>query len=276
MRWVLAVPLALLAACEPQFGPCIHTYEDPVIRIKDVRDTTASQPVYAPLLITNVRVAGFVQTRDLLLGKSERVEMRGDTLVCAIPCGFGTQEGAYRFAVEVPGYYRDSVSLDARYRDHRSLNGGCPSSSFGPTEVTVRLAKRPADSARVAFRFITERVASTLTSAALHAEWDDGSGWRRVTGPSYDAWYPTRPTGQLRVRLSLIDGDTIGRGDLVLDLRPDWTWGATAYVARTNPIQQCFGCFGSKAYPLRRTPNVQVDSFYVLWGGNWISKPVVY
>ena len=270
MRWLLVGSSVLLAGCDIGAGPCIHTFEEPILRITDARDATTNQAINT-VLLTNVRVGGIWQAPALLMGKAERAAARGDTLECTVPCAFATLGGPYRFEVQSPGYFRDSVAIEAQYR---SFDGGCPSSSRGSTQTSVRLTRRPADSARVSFGFYTERV-STLTSGNVHVVFDDGSG-PRLARPSQTL--PTRTSGPLHIVMYLIDGDTLGRGDLTLDLRPDWIWGATIAVAARNPYQNtCIGCFGGKAFPIvRKTPSISADSFYITWGGNWISRPVIY
>jgi hypothetical protein len=88
----------------------------------------------------------------------------------------------------------------------------------------------------------------------------------------------TRTSGSLEVSFRLeVPGQTLSEGTVTLPLRSDWRWGVTVMAATTDPQAECFGCFGSSAFPLAeayRTP--QRDSIWVVWGGNSISDPAIY
>jgi hypothetical protein len=88
----------------------------------------------------------------------------------------------------------------------------------------------------------------------------------------------TSSRGSLQIDYTMIDGTTqMSSGGVNLDLRPDWEWGVSIQADSLNPVQRCFGCFGSKPFPLlsqyRRNAR---DSIWVTWGGNSISHPVIY
>src|SRR5688500_6696978 len=84
-RLVLFTMIVLASGCDGLgAGPCVHTFEDPVLRITQARDR-ASDAALPEVAITRVRILGYVQTPQLLTAVSERVVMRGDTLVCSIP-----------------------------------------------------------------------------------------------------------------------------------------------------------------------------------------------
>jgi hypothetical protein len=89
----------------------------------------------------------------------------------------------------------------------------------------------------------------------------------------------TATRGTLRFTYALLasSGDTVSEGTVELPLRSDWQWGIDVIPDSINPIQQCFGCAGSRNFSLApgfRGP--RVDSIFVLWGGNSIKNPVVY
>jgi hypothetical protein len=88
----------------------------------------------------------------------------------------------------------------------------------------------------------------------------------------------TRTNGTLEVSFALEASDkTVSSGSITLPLREDWVWGVTVTAATTDPQEGCFGCFGSKAFPLAegyRTP--EGDSIWLVWGGNSISDPAIY
>lgn len=76
----------------------------------------------------------------------------------------------------------------------------------------------------------------------------------------------------------LLDGQaTQTRGSIELPLRSDWRWGVDFFIRDEDPAKTCFGCFGSKSFEL--DPELgygEGKKFYIVWGGNSISHPVVY
>lgn len=90
--------------------------------------------------------------------------------------------------------------------------------------------------------------------------------------------FPTGVDGTLRVAFELApSGATASRGAVEVPLRPDWRYGFDIFVDSLNPALECFGCQGSRAFPLapqyRRSAR---DSVWLVWGGNWIKHPVIY
>jgi hypothetical protein len=88
----------------------------------------------------------------------------------------------------------------------------------------------------------------------------------------------TATAGEATVDIAMRDAQgTIATGRLMLSLKPDWGWGVELHVDSANPSRYCFGCVGSRSFPLlvgvRRTPR---DSLWGTWGGNSIRNPVVY
>ncbi len=88
----------------------------------------------------------------------------------------------------------------------------------------------------------------------------------------------TPTTGTLQVHFRLTDGGiVVSSGEVELPLRPDWRWGISLHTETTDPVRSCFGCIGSKAFPLPvslRTPGR--DSIWFVWGGNSIKHPVIF
>jgi hypothetical protein len=96
----------------------------------------------------------------------------------------------------------------------------------------------------------------------------------RAIGP-----FPTRQSGTLRIVLKIYDDDreTGTVGTLELPLKNDWFWGVDVSFQENNPIDVCFGCFGSKEYEL--DPVLGYDDnqrLFIVWGGNSIKNPVLY
>lgn len=89
----------------------------------------------------------------------------------------------------------------------------------------------------------------------------------------------TGSAGTLHIDFALLaDGvPSETSGSIGLPLKPDWRWGVDFHIAVEDPMQQCFGCFGSRSFEL--DPALGFDEglmLWVVWGGNSISNPVVY
>jgi hypothetical protein len=88
----------------------------------------------------------------------------------------------------------------------------------------------------------------------------------------------TRTRGDIEIAFRLeVAGTTLSEGRVTLPLRPDWRWGLQVVSATSDPVEACFGCVGSKAFPLAsqyRGPDR--DSVWLIWGGNSINDPVVH
>ena len=135
---VFLVSAVLSVGCaEPGAGPCVHTYRDPVLAITSVVDSESGGRI-ASILVTNVTISGRSEPVGALLDVAFGASTRSDTLVCGVPCGFGTSEGQYTFKAAAPGYTARQVSVNARFA---RFDGGCPSSNAGSTEVSVSLPR---------------------------------------------------------------------------------------------------------------------------------------
>ena len=82
----------------------------------------------------------------------------------------------------------------------------------------------------------------------------------------------TGTEGEIQVSFRLqAKGETVSEGSVSLPLRRDWSWGVQVVSATADPGQACFGCTGSKAFPLAREyRGPERDSVWVLWGGHAI------
>lgn len=120
-------------------GPCVHTYRDPVLAVTAASDGATGARI-APLFVTGVTVRDRSQPVSYLLAVSFGARAQGDTIVCGVPCGFGTSEGPYSFVVSATGYAPRQVSVDARFA---RFDGGCPSFNEGSTEVSLSLPRAP-------------------------------------------------------------------------------------------------------------------------------------
>ncbi len=90
----------------------------------------------------------------------------------------------------------------------------------------------------------------------------------------------TSNSGTVTVEFVLIDpsGQEISHGSASETLRPDWRWGFTISRKDTDPMLDCFGCFGSESFPILNPAYAfsDSDSVFIVWGGNSISNPVDY
>lgn len=89
----------------------------------------------------------------------------------------------------------------------------------------------------------------------------------------------TRSSGTLRINIIIRVGDneTETKGAIELPLKKDWRWGIDLFIQQNDPIDVCFGCFGSKSYELDPILGYDEDErLFIVWGGNSISNPVLY
>jgi hypothetical protein len=118
----------------------------------------------------------------------------------------------------------------------------------------------------------------------LSARFDDGSGERAVPPAEFrqrefgfpsSATYSTRSEGAMRVNVSLRHQGQVSEGAFDLPLRPDWRYGIAVHLTGGEAPEGCWGCLGGKAIPLA-SPIGTATTLFVAWGGNSISRPVVY
>jgi hypothetical protein len=135
-----AAALALTLGCQ-EFGagPCEHTYRDPVLALTTATDAASGARI-TPLFLTAVSVGGQVQPIGYLLATAFGAREQDDTLVCDVPCGFGTSEGRYAFTASAVGYAPRAIAVDARFA---RFEGGCPSFNEGSTRTSVALPRNP-------------------------------------------------------------------------------------------------------------------------------------
>lgn len=151
-----------------------------------------------------------------------------------------------------------------------TLLGGC--SSTNPPSVTID-AWLPAP----------------LALGMLSVKVDDGRSVWNLTGVDfYQASgiqyngpnLRTAGDGTLTVSytlVSLASAAVVSTGAIQLPLRKDWGYSVDIRPDTTDPRRLCFGCAGSRAFPLAREfRTLQADSVYVVWGGSSISHPVTH
>lgn len=140
---------------------------------------------------------------------------------------------------------------------------------------------RGGDEARVFVRYYQ---VPTLPRNMLTVVLSEARGSRTLRGADIGGQtpevreFPTGLSGTLRVAFRFAQGiSTASEGSLDVTLQPDWIYGFDIFVDSLNPTRSCFGCQGSRAFPLapeyRRSPR---DSVWLVWGGNSIKNPAVY
>ena len=132
---------------------------------------------------------------------------------------------------------------------------------------------------------------SLLTPSMLQVAVSDGrSTWcfesqdfgvdAMFAGAWSSAEMKTRTSGTLAIQFSFRDtlGQVVSQGEVAIPLRGDWRWSIDLFRASEDPIQKCFGCVDSRAFVILDSTFVgsKDDSVFVVWGGNFISDPVVY
>ena len=100
-----------------------------------------------------------------------------------------------------------------------------------------------------------------------------------VAGTRATREFDTPTSGTARVSFSMVlpGGREVSSGEATVNLRGDWVWDFELTASTEDPRKRCFGCFGSKAFPVPadlRTAGR--DSVWLVWGGNAIKHPVVY
>ena len=137
MKIPIVLVLGMLVGCKADgtVGPCIHTYEDPVLHIQSVTNTQTGQSVQA-LNIVQVLFNGQKQDLHVLTAVSFNVVVMDSTLLCGLPCGFGTEPGVYTLTATARGCRDTTVSLAASYA---AFKGGCPSSNSGGSQYSFRM-----------------------------------------------------------------------------------------------------------------------------------------
>jgi hypothetical protein len=88
----------------------------------------------------------------------------------------------------------------------------------------------------------------------------------------------THTQGEIEIAFRLEKaGETVSEGSVMLPLKRDWRWGVQVVSATSDPREACFGCVGSKAFPLAREyRGPERDSIWLMWRGDSISGPAQY
>lgn len=157
------------------------------------------------------------------------------------------------------------------------------------TTLTIDTAKTHGvlDSSTVYFAFISSNN-KKITKDDISIEYKDNDFSYSINGKDFfvDKYFAQQHTDKyetskkdtfyISFRITKM-GETIAKGNLSLLLKNDWSWQIDFHIADKNPIYGCFGCQGYKSFPIdldyKSSPS---DSLYVIWGGNYITFPVIY
>lgn len=141
----------------------------------------------------------------------------------------------------------------------------------------------PAEKAQVVFH---DHTGQRATPGNLVVRFNDGSGERVVTSRQMELevqdparpgppLFATRSSGTLHISVTYSRrGRQVASGAVDLPLKPDWIYGVDFMVKAGNPTEGCFGCMGSRSFPLAGA--TAGEQFHIVWGGNSISSPAVY
>lgn len=138
----------LCGACsESMDGPCVVTYEDPLLTIASVSNAQTGAPV-SQVRLRDIRFRGNrvndLQYLTQTSAPARGVTVQGQELVCNVSCAFGADEGVYTFVVSQAGLRDTLVSVDAKYANRRSQPGGCPTTLSGGIALQLRLSPQGA------------------------------------------------------------------------------------------------------------------------------------
>ncbi|MGD9899450.1 MAG: hypothetical protein AB7T22_10020 [Calditrichaceae bacterium] len=114
----------------------MHIYEEPILSVIAVKDAATLQGIDS-IELYSIRIDGIEADLNILMDQSSNVILRDSTLICEVPCSFGTQPGKYSFVASAEGFRDSLYTLDVNYK---YSEGGCPSRSWGSLEMEIELA----------------------------------------------------------------------------------------------------------------------------------------
>lgn len=120
---------------QPNAGPCVVNYTEPVVTISSAVNSSSIAPV-SDVTLTNISLDGLPADLRVLAFLSSNIQVAGTTLVCKVPCSFSTTEGNYAMSVSAAGYQVAALSFVAKYSN---FIGGCPATYSGSRSVSVSL-----------------------------------------------------------------------------------------------------------------------------------------
>jgi hypothetical protein len=141
---VLGVVLLLVTGCDTNAtqGTCQVEWEDPLIRITEAKSRGSGESI-PELILTDITLDGSKARVPLLSPDSGATVISEDSLRCAVPCGFATDEGEYNFTVSASNYRSRQVDMGQVEYDVREERGPCPAIIYrGSREVQLLLSPK--------------------------------------------------------------------------------------------------------------------------------------
>jgi hypothetical protein len=142
--FLIALVVVLVPACgggsdseEPEVGPCVHKYLEPVVLIDSVKDSASGSSIPS-VSIDAISIRGVSLSPAEVTRTARNLVLEGMLFTCTLPCGFGQDEAPHQFRVQASGFKPQTVSVNAVYR---VSSGVCPSSSTGGTQVSIILER---------------------------------------------------------------------------------------------------------------------------------------
>lgn len=143
------------------------------------------------------------------------------------------------------------------------------------------------DRAEVSFSFVAPTQSPvSVDMVQVDVSWDgkvryrlDADDFSEGEGSPRTKRFRTPKSGLMEIEVALVNppADTAAHGVISLSLRSDWRYSVDLFIAPYDPLEGCFGCIGSEAFPLEEAwQTEEIDSLVVVWGGNSISNPVIY
>ena len=115
-------------------GPCVHTYNEPILHITSVRDSLHNK-VIPFVTLKNLKINGLIQNTYSMLSESYLIAADDSIYYCNVPFGLGIQEGTYEFVLEADGYSPKLIKIENV--NYSVSQGGCPSYSDGGTRIEL-------------------------------------------------------------------------------------------------------------------------------------------
>ena len=136
---VILIIALVIYSCEENekdlVGPCVHSYNEPILNITSVRDAN-NKPI-SFVILRDLKINGIKLFAQSLLHESYSIVASDSLFYCNIPFGFGVEEGTYEFIIEAEGLQPKMITIeDVKYT---IFVGGCPSYSDGGTRIDILL-----------------------------------------------------------------------------------------------------------------------------------------
>ena len=122
-------------AIDSGIGPCIHTYNEPILHLESIQDSLSNNISFVKLY--DLRINGSLQTGESPIINSYSIVADDSIFYCNIPFGFGVEEGKYEFTIEAEGYKPKNFTIENV--TYSIFEGGCPSFNDGGKRIDLSL-----------------------------------------------------------------------------------------------------------------------------------------